>query len=176
MRPSSTARRYADAAFQIAQSDGNAGTWLQHLKDAAETVSRTDVASYFRDPKISTDEKEQTVTRLFPNLPQHLQNLLRLLVVRQRIYLLPSIAREFEALDREARGVTEAYVTVARPLTDQERAEISARLGRATGKTVELHARIDPTILGGIVIRIGDQLVDASVAGRLQRLRQELAV
>jgi len=67
-------------------------------------------------------------------------------------------------------------VTVARELTDAERADVQRRLAQATGKQIDLTTEIDPSILGGIVIRMGDRLIDASVAGRLERLRQDLAV
>lgn len=77
---------------------------------------------------------------------------------------------------RAARGVVEAEVKVARPVTQPEEQEITQRLRTLTGKEVQIHLAVDPSILGGVVVRIGDQVVDASVAGRLDRLRQELAV
>jgi F-type H+-transporting ATPase subunit delta len=92
------------------------------------------------------------------------------------MHLLPPILVEFEHLVREARGVLEADVTVARPLTEAERQEILQRLRTLTGKEVQIQVGVDPAILGGVVVRIGDQVIDASVAGRLDRLRQDLAV
>jgi F-type H+-transporting ATPase subunit delta len=106
----------------------------------------------------------------------HVVNLVRILAARDRIHLLPSILQEFVALDREARGILEARVTVARPIDDREQEEVRRRLEQLTGKTVEIHTDVDSSILGGIVVRMGDRLIDASVAGRLQRLRQEMAV
>jgi F-type H+-transporting ATPase subunit delta len=92
------------------------------------------------------------------------------------MHLLPAVAAEFERLAREARGVLEATVTVARPVTQSEQQEIQQRLHALTGKEVQIHMAVDPSILGGVVVRIGDQVIDASVEGRLDRLRQELAV
>jgi F-type H+-transporting ATPase subunit delta len=103
-------------------------------------------------------------------------NLLRILVSRQRMHLLPNIVREFEALELEARGIAEADVTVARSVGEAEQEVIARRLSEITGKQVHVQVHVDPGILGGIVVRIGDQLIDSSVAGRLQRLRQRLAV
>jgi F-type H+-transporting ATPase subunit delta len=92
------------------------------------------------------------------------------------MHLIPAVADELERLIRESRGITEATVTVARPVDEQERREIAQRLGTLLGKQVVIHTEVDESIIGGIVIRIGDQLMDASVAGRFERLRQELAV
>lgn len=176
MRPSTTARRYAEAAFQVAQQDGNVADWLRYLEEASDVLREQQIALYFKDPKHGTQQKLEKLDEVFGNYPEHVLNLMRVLIVNQRLGLLPQIAGEFSALDREARGVVDADVTVARPMTDDERAQIEKRLEAVTGKQVELYPHVDPRILGGIVIRIGDRLIDASVAGRLQRLRQELAV
>jgi F-type H+-transporting ATPase subunit delta len=102
-------------------------------------------------------------------------NLLRVLASRQRLHLLPAIRREFERLIRDSRGVTEALVVVARAVDGAESKSIEDRLVHLTGKRVEVRVMVDQSILGGIIVRVGDKLVDASVSGALQRLKQELA-
>lgn len=176
MRPSTTARRFAEAAFQVAQEDGQAEEWERQLGRASDALQDATARRFFEDPNIPDEEKTGLLPRLFPDAQPHLLNLLRLLTVRHRIYLLPQIRAEFDHLIREARGVVEADVTVARPISEAERTEIAQRLGQATGKQVDIRTRVDPAVIGGIVIRIGDHLIDASIAGRLQRLRQDLAV
>ena len=81
-----------------------------------------------------------------------------------------------ESLEREAKGIVEADVTVARRVSPEEERSIADRLQRLTGKQVDITVHIDPAILGGLVVRFGDRVIDASVAGRLQRLRQQIAV
>lgn len=176
MRPSTTARRYAEAAFEVARRDNDVQGWLRDLQMAAETVKQPDIAEFFRDPKVSREEKVETVGNTFQSMPPHVVNLVRILAARDRIHLLPAILQEFTALDREAKGILEARVTVARPIDQREQDEVRRRLEQLTGKSVELRTDVDPSILGGIVVRMGDRLIDASVAGRLQRLRQEIAV
>ena len=112
---------------------------------------------------------------VFGSLQPHVLNLLRELVSRQRFHLVPQILGEFARLEREARGVRDAHVTVARDVTDDERHAISRELSSRVGGQVEVHLNVDPSLLGGIVVRVGDQVYDASVSTRLQRLRQELA-
>jgi F-type H+-transporting ATPase subunit delta len=176
MRPSTTARRYAEAAFDVAQADGKSADWLRQLNSVRELLQRPTIKEYFDDPNISREEKLETVPRIFPGADPHVLNLLRILTSKHRMHLVPQIVVEFERLLRESRGVAEATVTVARSIGNDEEQQIAQQLGRALGKRVEIRTEVDPNIIGGIVIRIGDQLIDASVAGRLERLRQQLAV
>jgi F-type H+-transporting ATPase subunit delta len=159
----------------VAGEDGNVSEWLDHLARAAEIVRRPEPAAFFKDPNVSQKDKAGALESLFADVPAHVLNLLRLLAITGRLHLVPSIVAEMRDLDRSARGIVEAEVTVARPLSDSEVAEIGRRLGDATGKTIEMRAGVDESILGGIVVRMGDRLVDASVKGRLDRLRGELA-
>lgn len=177
MRPSTSARRYAEAAFDVARKDGDTAGWLDDLRIATEAVTEPSAGAFFKDPNASTTEKIQTIRQLVPSVRPRVVNLLMLLVTRHRLGLMPGIRQEFERLEHEAQGVTEANITVARPMSDDEAREIGEQLGRATGgRTVNLHIHVDRSVLGGIIIRIGDQLIDSSVRGRLERLRQEIAV
>lgn len=176
MRPSSTARRYAEAAFDVARQDGDVEGWLSDLRRADQVLRNEGLAPYFKDPNRAMDEKLQFIERLFGALRPHVLNLLRILITRHRLHLLPSVVAEFEHLERQARGIADADVTVARQVGHAEKAKIERQLGQLFGKQVQAHLQIDPQILGGIVVRIEDRLIDASVAGRLQRLRQHLAV
>ncbi|MGH2449426.1 MAG: F0F1 ATP synthase subunit delta [Chloroflexota bacterium] len=176
MRPSIAARRYAEAAFQVSRQDGNSQTWQQNLESAAGTLAAEQLRLYFQDPAIGEQEKLDTLQKLFDGFPVHILNLFRVLVVHRRLGLIPGVAREFADLHRAAQGIVDAQVTVARPLSDAEQSQVRRALSAAIGKTVEVALAIDPEILGGIVIRFGDRLIDASVAGNLRRLRQEIAV
>jgi F-type H+-transporting ATPase subunit delta len=132
------------------------------------------VSEYFRDPNVGEDQRLGTIGIGFAGIGPQTLNLLRILAVKQRLYLLPPILREFEELERTARGMAEAHIVVARPVDEQEEKGIADQLTQSIGKTVEVRIEVDPAILGGIVVRIGDRLIDASVAGNLQRLRQQM--
>lgn len=176
MIPSSTARRYAEAAFDVAREQGDVDAWIDELRQATRALSSRDTKLFFQDPNVATEEKLSTLERGLGQARPEVLNLLRLLAVRQRLTLLPGILREMEILEREAKGIVEADVTVARPISPEEERSIADRLQRLTGKRVDIKTRIDPAILGGLVVRLGDRVIDASVAGRLQRLRQQIAV
>jgi F-type H+-transporting ATPase subunit delta len=176
MRPSSTARRYAEAAFDVARQQGDVPGWLAELNEAAKGLSHETTTLYFRDPNVPQEQKLATLEAAFAGVRPEILNLIRMLQLKGRLPLIPTILAEMRDLDRRARGIVEVTVTVARPIADAEKQEIGKRLGDTLRKNVDIHTQVDPAILGGVVIRIGDQLIDASVAGRLERLRHELAV
>lgn len=176
MRPSTTALRYAEAAFAVAGEAGSVQQWNRDLELAARVLSAPQTLEVFRKPEIPRSDKLAILPQILPTIRPEVLNLLQLLTIRDRVALLPQVRAEFVRLDREARGVVEAEVTVAREYDSGERGEIQQRLAAATGKQVELRLRVEPRILGGIVVRIGDRLIDGSVSGRLQRLRHEMAV
>lgn len=174
-RRSSTARRYAEAVFEIAERDGTVERWLTQLNDVAEAVSRPDVVRRLEDPHVPLEARADALHNVAGKdmLPQ-MANLLGLVLRRRRLDSLPQIAREFKRLYNRRVGVVEATATSALELDQTAIAALTTRLETMTGKKVELATTIDPSILGGIQVRIGDTLYDGSVRGRLERLRSRL--
>jgi ATP synthase F1 delta subunit len=103
-----------------------------------------------------------------------LRNLAKLLVVRNRTNLIPQIREIFEDQVRAERGITVAQVTTAEPLTTDEEALVREKLTALTGNTIEITSTVDPDLIGGIVVRIGDQVIDGSVRNKLERMRTRL--
>jgi F-type H+-transporting ATPase subunit delta len=101
-------------------------------------------------------------------------NLVRLLLRRGRIEDLPRVAAEYRRLDDRRQGITHATATSASELTQDEIRELTARLEQSTGGRIALDVEVDPSLLGGLVVRVGDRLIDGSVRGRLERLRNQL--
>jgi ATP synthase F1 delta subunit len=101
-------------------------------------------------------------------------NMLLLLITRGATNLVPYIARQFVELERQREQTVVAQVTSALPLTPQQEADLMARLTQQTGKEVQLQTSTDPSILGGLIIKVGDQLLDLSIAGKLTRLREQV--
>jgi len=109
-------------------------------------------------------------------VPGGVVNLGRLLAQRGRFESFPALTAEFNRLLNRQRGVVEAVVTSASPLTAAETDAIRARIATMTGGGVDLRSMVDPALMGGLTIRVGDQLLDASVRGRLERLRDQLVL
>jgi F-type H+-transporting ATPase subunit delta len=167
-------RRYALAVLEIARSDGSFESWSRAIDGLASLTQRPEFVAALQADGM-TDEKFTAVVRqVVPEIRQVELNLFRVLRSKTRLALGPSIASYFtELLDRE-RGIVRARLRTAVPLDEQQLSAVRQRLTSQTAATVELEAEVDPSILGGAVLQIGDQLIDGSTRRRLQRLRQEL--
>ena len=175
-RRGSAARRYAEAVLELAKRDGALDRWHDDLRAAAEVAANPDVARLVDNPMVPLSEREQVVEALLgTRLSGPAMNLVRILVRRGNLQLVRPIADEYHRLLNEERGVISAVVTSARELdTDDDRA-IRARIAEMTGTSrLEVRTEINPALIGGITVRIGDRLIDASVRGRLERLRGQL--
>lgn len=168
------ARRYAEAAFLIARDREEFDRWSEDLRSLAEAVSEPDVARLLESARLPQDEKERLLQAFRDDVAPLVWNLVRLLLRKQRVTLLPQIADEFDALVDEARGVVKAQVTTAVPLSEPERQHVANRLSQITGKQVVVQEGVDPRILGGLVARIGDRLIDGSTRSRLVALKKRL--
>lgn len=166
-------KRYAQAAFAIAR-DGNAvAAWRSDLNDVAEVLAESGLAPVLADPKVPLDRRLSLVERTLDISPLAL-NLAKLLVQKGRSADARAVADAFGRMADEHEGIAHAEVTTAVELSAEKVAEIEKQLSAQVGKTVKASARVDPAILGGVVVRVGDQLVDGSVRTRLKRLRREL--
>lgn len=168
-------RRYADAAFEIALRDGTVETWRRELDLAAGTLAASGLEDALANPATPLDQRLEAAERVFGGLSRQVRNLVLLLVRRGRIEQLPRVAAELRRLDDERNGLIHATATSASPLGPDEVRAIAARLEELTGSTVALETAVDPELLGGLVVRVGDRLIDGSVRGRLERLRSQLA-
>jgi F-type H+-transporting ATPase subunit delta len=172
----SIARRYAEAAFEIAQRDGTVETWLTQLETVAFAVGDSSVVYRLEDPHVPLAQRAKALhTVVGPDMLPQLGNLVGLLLRRRRVDALPQVAREYRRLYNRRAGIVEAVATSALALDGSELEALRTRLETMTGAKVELETAVDPQILGGIQVRIGDTLYDGSVRGRLERLRTRLA-
>ena len=171
-----SARRYAEAAFEIAERDQPVDAWLGDLDAAASALGAGDAVHLLSNPAVPIADREKVVRDVLgPRVSAKTVNLLLLLVRRGRADLLGAVAAEFRRLYDRREGISHATVTSAAPLDDAEVRALNERLKGMTGGRVEVAYEVDPAILGGVVVRIGDRLIDGSVRGRLERLRNRLA-
>jgi F-type H+-transporting ATPase subunit delta len=166
------AKRYAQAAFELAGSD--LATWQRAIDEIAEFMGDDEVRKVLENSHVPQASKLSLVAAALAELPAQPLNLARLLARKGRTALAPQIAVQFRALVQEQEGVRHAHATTAVPLTSAEQQALSERLQSSTGHPVELTTEVDPELLGGVVVQIGDKLIDASVRGRLQALRKTL--
>jgi F-type H+-transporting ATPase subunit delta len=170
----SAPRRYAEAAFQLADRDGSIETWRRELEQAAAATDGQ-LMAVLANPALALDQRLAAADRVLASLSQSVRNLVFLLVRRRRIEQLPRVVAEFTRLDERRQGITHATATSAAPLTDLEVKALTARLEQMTGDRIALETDVDEALLGGLIVRVGDRLIDGSVRGRLERLRNQLA-
>ena len=174
-RPTAAGRRYAEAAFELATRDKALDAWADGLALAARFAAAESVVKVVDNPSIPYADRVAAVDSLLgERVPDSIRNLARLLAQRGRFETFPAIAAEYHRLYNRQRGIVEAVVTSAQPLTKDETAALQARVESMTGAGVELRSEIDESLIGGLTVRVGDQLLDASVRGRLERLREQL--
>ncbi|MEO7663707.1 MAG: F0F1 ATP synthase subunit delta [Candidatus Limnocylindrales bacterium] len=174
-RPTTAARRYAEAAFELATRDGAMDAWAAGLELAARFAADPGVLRIVDNPAVPLADRTAVLGKLLDGrVPAGVLNLARLLVHRSQFERSIGIATEFHRLHNRQRGIVEAVVTSAEPLTADETKAVKARIEAMTGAGVELRSEIDDGLIGGLTVRVGDQLLDASVRGRLERLRHQL--
>jgi F-type H+-transporting ATPase subunit delta len=172
---SGAAKRYTQAVFSLAKEKGNFDQWSAELDTLAAVVSDRQAAVYLASPKVPENQKQALLDQALAGGSSEVKNLATLLLQRNRLGIAPGIAEGFQDAVLEERGIAVAEVTTAEPLDAEGQAIVRERLSQMVGKEIELRMKVDPAIIGGIIARIGDQLIDGSVLQQLRRLRTRLA-
>jgi F-type H+-transporting ATPase subunit delta len=168
------AKRHAQAVFQLALERGELERWLDDLKTIATTLSEPQLRAILESPKVHLDEKMDLINRCLPRVSQLPLNLVYLLVARRRLRLIDQIVSEYQRLADAYQGLEHAEVTTAIPLDEEDKKRLSERLAELTGTRIMLTTKVDPDVIGGFVVRIGDRLIDGSTKSKLDSLRKSL--
>jgi F-type H+-transporting ATPase subunit delta len=148
--------------------------WLAALVTAEERLTSPEVMRLLANPSVPNASRISALDRIVGDeVSGAPRNLLALMVRRGRFEALPDVIREFTRLYRLREGIVEATVTTAAALDTAEIEALQQRLVDLTGSRIELQQHVDPELLGGIQVRVGDQLIDGSVRGRLERMRSD---
>jgi F-type H+-transporting ATPase subunit delta len=176
MREERVAKRYARALFNAAVRTQAVDAVSEALQQLLNTLhEQPPLRTLLLNPLIPRERKQQMVQEAIGRQTHPLlASLLSVLVDKRRERLLPEVAREFGELCDEHMGIARVRATTAYPLDSQQEHALVRGLEQRTGKTVVLQTNVDPSLIGGIVVRIGDTIIDGSVRGQLLRLRQYL--
>jgi F-type H+-transporting ATPase subunit delta len=168
---STIARPYAEAAFAAARTDGQLGGWSAFLADAGTIIDRDDVRAVTGDPRVSPAAKAELIASIVGgDVGTAGARLLALLAENDRLAIVPEVARQFIALRDAHEGTARADIETALPLDDATCASLVTALGRHFGKRIEPHVTVNPALIGGVTVRVGDEVVDASVRGKLAQM------
>lgn len=173
---STIARPYAVAAYQLAKEKKALKKWSEMLAFASGVVQDAQMQALVNNPKTSASDLESLFLNVCDkNLDKHGQNLIKVLVEYGRLAILPAIAETFETLKAEDEGTLEAEIIAASKPTVAKTKDIVKRLEAKFGKKVEATVSVDPEMIGGFKIIVGDTVIDASVQGQLQNLAYTLS-
>jgi F-type H+-transporting ATPase subunit delta len=170
------ARPYAEAVFKLAREQSSLGSWSEALALLEAVIQEADVKALLRDPNVSTRELEGLVLgALGDRLPGSARNLVQVMLANGRLELVPQVRALYEVLRREHESVVQAQIIAALPVTNEQLAQLVARLEASYQRRVEATVEVDPALIGGVRIVVGDKVIDATVRGRLDAMAATLA-
>jgi F-type H+-transporting ATPase subunit delta len=173
---STIARPYAVAAFKLGKETKSLAKWSEMLKFASAVSTDEKMLAFILNPKVLANELQDAFLNVCgKNLNEQGQNLIKVLVEYGRMSLLPAISSAFEELKAQDEGVLDAQIIAAAKISATQTKDLVKRLEAKFGKKVEATVSVDPEIIGGIKIIVGDTVIDASVKGQLQSLAYTLA-
>jgi F-type H+-transporting ATPase subunit delta len=177
MTSSVVANRYARALMELASESGQISVVAQHMRRAADAyLSSEELRSVLGDPTLEDEKRAAIIIAMSQRLGLNalVQNTLGVLLVRGRMNALPDVAQRLMELADEQAGLVQASVASASPLSDSQLQSLKSELERLTGCKIALERRHEPNLLAGVVARVGDHVIDASLRGRFQELEQKL--
>jgi F-type H+-transporting ATPase subunit delta len=169
-----SARRHAQAVFQIALEKKELERWQADLETVDNALKDPQLVGLLENPKFPFGEKEKILQSILSGISPIAINLVYFLVAKNRLRILANLVAEYKRLLNAYYGRETAEVTTAVPLSDEEKERLQERLARVTGKKLVLTTQVDPGIMGGVVAKVGDKLIDSSVRTRLLELRGDL--
>ena len=170
------AQVYSRALFEAAQDQDKLDDVREQVGAFADAIDENrDLAVFFFSPYFSTEEKKEGLGKVLDGADDIVRNFLELLVEKHRMPAIHRIRREYESLWEEENKLLPVEITSAIELDEDTVKQIGDKIGERTGRKVQLESKVDPDILGGIVVRVGDRILDASIANRLESLRKQVA-
>jgi F-type H+-transporting ATPase subunit delta len=170
------ARVYARSLFEVAQEQEKLDEVRDQIGEFADALSESrELQTFFFSPYFSTEEKKQGLDKALEGEEDIVGNFLAVLIENHRMPALFRIRREIDRMWQDVNQLLPVQITSAIELDEAVTKQIGDEIGRQTGRTVELTSTVDPDVLGGIVVRVGNSILDASIRTRLERLRKQVA-
>ncbi|HEY4450810.1 MAG TPA: ATP synthase F1 subunit delta [Solirubrobacteraceae bacterium] len=170
------AQVYGRSLFEVAREHGKLDRLREQLSQFADAIGENhELAVFFFSPYFSTQEKQDALGRLLDGAEEVLMNFLALLIEKHRMPVIFRIRQEYERLWEEENRMLPVEITSAIELDQATTESLGATIGERAGRKVTLAARVDPDIIGGIVVRVGNSILDASIRTRLEQLRRHVA-
>ncbi|TCP69513.1 F0F1 ATP synthase subunit delta [Baia soyae] len=169
------AKRYASALYQVANENRLVDQVGADLQLVSETLAKTpEFVTLLQSPKVALEEKKELISSAFTQVQSITKNFLSVIVEGRREEALAEISKEYTKLADDAKGVLEVVVTSASSLDDAERDGVTDAFSKILGRQVRIQEKVDKSLLGGLVVQVGDRLYDGSVKNKLERFQDTL--
>jgi F-type H+-transporting ATPase subunit delta len=170
------AQVYARALFEVGREHGKLDVLREQLGQFADALdSNRELTTFFFSPYFSSEEKQEGLGRVLVDADENFVNFVSLLIENHRMPVIFRIRQDYERLWEEENRLLPVEITSALALDQATTENLGRTIGERAGRTVELAARVDPAILGGLVVRVGNSILDASIRNRLEQLRRQVA-
>jgi F-type H+-transporting ATPase subunit delta len=170
------AQVYARSLFEVAEEKGKLDVVREQLGQFTDALDESrELQTFFFSPYFSTEEKEEGLRKAVTDADEVIVNFLQLLLENHRMPVIFRVRRDYDALWEDANKLLPVQITSAVALDPSVAERVGDEIGRQTGRTVELTTEVDPAVLGGIVVRVGNSIIDASIRTRLENLRKQVA-
>jgi F-type H+-transporting ATPase subunit delta len=169
------ARPYAEALFRVAQT-GDMAAWSELVSELAQIGANPDVQAFARNPNVTPAQVADTLVSLVRSpLPPEAKNFINVLIENRRVSLLPEIGEQFHVLKNAQEGAADANITSAFDLSGAQVAELVSTLEKKFGRKLNPTVTVDPSLIGGVRVVVGDEVLDTSVRAKLQQMHVALA-
>lgn len=168
------AQRYSQAVFQFAEEKGELDRWQSDLNEIVRLSEDVNVAAVLKDYKLSSETKGKLLSKLLGDINPLAMNLIYMLLARDSLSMISDISDAYSRLLDIHRGIERGEVITAVPLTDEDKAKLEERLGNIMDKKVFIQSRVDSSLIGGIVVKIGGKLLDGSTRSQLEALKNSM--
>ncbi|MFC7391857.1 F0F1 ATP synthase subunit delta [Scopulibacillus cellulosilyticus] len=172
------AERYARALFEVAKERETIDAVEEQCQLIGSTINQhRELKSVISHPQINFEDKKAIIEKVFKkDINQEVMNLLKVLIDHRREGIFDEIVDEYTTMANHYRGIVDVVVTTAKPLKEKEKNKLATELGQTLNKKLRIKTKVDPEVIGGILVRIGNRMYDGTMAGKLARFQQELKV
>lgn len=170
-------KTYAEALFEVALEENKVDLFLEELDFVVGAFKmHPEFFTLFKSPQINIVEKKEMIAEAFKGkLSDEISNFLKIILDKNRGYYIEQIKNQYENMLNKHKGIIKAIATTAIPLNDEDSLKLKEKLEKLTGKNIKLTNKIDESLLGGVLVRIGDKVIDGTIKGRLDEVKESLS-
>ena len=170
-------KTYSEALFEVALEENKVDLFLNEINFVTENFKmHPEFFDLFKTPLVRGDEKKQIIEEVFGDkLSKEMNNFLKIIIDKRRGHFIEQIKWEYEKIVNNHKGIVSATAITAVPLSDKDKTILQNKLSTVTGKTVKLSNKIDKNVIGGILVKIGDKVIDGTIKSRLEELKESLS-